>query len=225
MLEKVAQKVRLLLENEKSMHDWKHTFRVYENAMRLCKEENADAQIVGLSALLHDCDDYKIFGQEKAEKLINTRQILAECKVEEKVRAEVFEIVSNLGFSKYLSGKQNLNLNGKIVQDADMLDAMGSIGIVRTIVFNTVMGSGVFFDEEKFPREQLTKESYQAKSKDEETAVNHMFEKLLKLRNLMYTQSGKREAEIRHKTMVAFLEEFFRELGCEDWLKYLSRFK
>lgn len=225
MLDKVAQKVRLLLENEKSMHDWKHTFRVYENAMHLCKEEKADAQIVGLSALLHDCDDYKIFGQESAAKLINTRRILAECEVDEKVKDEVLDIVSNLGFSKYLSGKQKLGLNGKIVQDADMLDAIGSIGIVRTIVFNAVMGSGVFFDEEKFPREKLTKESYQAKSKDEETAVNHMFEKLLKLKDLMYTQSGKREAEIRHRAMFVFLEEFFRELGCKDWQKYLHQFE
>lgn len=225
MLDNVKQKVKSLLEKEKSMHDWKHTFRVYENALRLCKEEKADAQIVGLSALLHDCDDYKVFGQESAEKLINTRRILAECGFEEKVKDEVLDIVSNLGFSKYLSGQQKLGLNGKIVQDADMLDAMGNIGIVRTIVFNAVMGSGVFFDEEKFPRENLTKESYQAKSKDEETAVNHMFEKLLKLRDLMYTQSGRREAEIRHKAMFAFLEEFFRELRCEDWQEYLHQFE
>lgn len=225
MLEKVAQKVRLLLENEKSMHDWKHTFRVYENALLLCKEEKADAQIVGLSALLHDCDDYKVFGQESAAKLINTRRILAECGFEEKVKNEVLDIVSNLGFSKYLSGQQKLGLNGKIVQDADMLDAMGSIGIVRTIVFNAVKGSGVFFDEEKFPRENLTKESYQAKSKDEETAVNHMFEKLLKLKDLMYTQSGRKEAEIRHRTMIEFLKEFFREQGLENWQKYLHQFE
>lgn len=52
-----------------------------------------------------------------------------------------------------------------------------------------------------------------------------MFEKLLRLKGLMYTESGKREAEIRHKVMFVFLEEFFRELGCEDWQKYLRRFE
>ena len=132
--------------------------------------------------------------------------------------------MSNLGYSKYLSGMQKLDKNGHIVQDADMLDAMGAVGIVRTIVFNAVAGSGRFFDPEMFPRENLSREAYQSKSKNEETAVNHMFEKLLRLRGLMYTESGKREAEIRHRTMTAFLEAFFRERELDGWLDYLRRF-
>ena len=75
-----------------------------------------------------------------------------------------------------------------------------------------------------FPRENLSREAYQSKSKNEETAVNHLFEKLLRLRGLMYTESGKREAEIRQRTMTAFLEAFFRERELDGWLDYLRRF-
>lgn len=206
--EKVAAAVRELLGNEKSMHDWEHSVRVCKTALRLCRTENGDEDIVALAALLHDCDDYKVFGPENAAKLTNARRILDESGADGKTAAAVLEIVSNLGYSKYLSGMQKLDRNGHIVQDADMLDAMGAVGIVRTIVFNAVAGSGRFFDPEMFPRENLSRETYQSKSKNEETAVNHMFEKLLRLKGLMYTESGKREAEIRHRTMTAFLEAF-----------------
>ncbi len=222
--EKAAAAVRELLGNEKSMHDWEHSVRVCKTALRLCRAENGDEDIVALAALLHDCDDYKVFGPENAAKLTNARRILDESGADGKTAAAVLEIVSNLGYSKYLSGVQKLDRNGHIVQDADMLDAMGAVGIVRTIVFNAVAGSGRFFDPEMFPRENLSRETYQSKSKNEETAVNHMFEKLLRLRGLMYTESGKREAEIRHRTMTAFLEAFFRERELDGWLDYLRRF-
>ena len=222
--EKAAAAVRALLENEKSMHDWEHSKRVCQTALSLCRSEGGDEEIVALAALLHDCDDYKIFGFDNAEKLTNARRILAESGADEKTAAAVLEIVSNLGYSKYLSGEQKLDKNGHIVQDADMLDAMGAVGIVRTIVYNTAAGSGRFFNPKVFPRENLSREAYQDKSKTGETAVNHLFEKLLKLKGLMYTESGQREAEIRHKTMIAFLEAFFREEERSDWLEYLRRF-
>ena len=165
--------------------------------------EKVAEDIVALAALLHDCDDYKVFGPENAAKLTNARRILGESGADGKTAAAVLEIVSNLGYSKYLSGMQKLDKNGHIVQ---------------------VAGSGRFFDPEMFPRENLSREAYQSKSKNEETAVNHMFEKLLRLRGLMYTESGKREAEIRHRTMTAFLEAFFRERELDGWLDYLRRF-
>ena len=204
--EKAAAAVRELLGNEKSMHDWEHSVRVCKTALRLCRAENGDEDIVALAALLHDCDDYKVFGPENAAKLTNARRILDESGADGKTATAVLEIVSNLGYSKYLSGMQKLDRNG------------------QTIVFNAVAGSGRFFDPEMFPRENLSREAYQSKSKNEETAVNHMFEKLLRLRGLMYTESGKREAEIRHRTMTAFLEAFFRERELDGWLDYLRRF-
>lgn len=163
--EKAAAAVRELLGNEKSMHDWEHSVRVCKTALRLCRAENGDEDIVALAALLHDCDDYKVFGPENAAKLTNARRILGESGADGKTAAAVLEIVSNLGYSKYLSGMQKLDKNGHIVQDADMLDAMGAVGIVRTIVFNAVAGSGRFFDPEMFPRENLSREAYQSKSK------------------------------------------------------------
>ena len=222
---KAEEAVRELLKNEKSMHDWEHSVRVCETALHLCRLEKGNENVVMLAALLHDCDDYKIFGQENAEELTNARRILKECGADEKTTAAVLEIVSNLGYSKYLSGKQKLDTNGHIVQDADMLDAMGAIGIVRTIVYNAVAGSGKFFDVEMFPRERLSMKIYQAKSKTDETAVNHMFEKLLRLKGLMYTESAKKEAEVRHRTMVAFLRAFFQERGLVEWLDCLQQFE
>lgn len=225
MIEAVKSKVIELLANEKTMHDWEHTFRVYTNVVSMGKEENADETVVALAALLHDCDDYKIFGQDAAEKLINTRRILKECNVSENIQKEVIEIIQNLGYSKYLSREQHLNKNGRIVFDADLLDSMGAIGAVRAIVFNALSGSGKSFDKNIFPRENLNKEVYQNKIRKEETAVNHMFEKMLKLKPLMYTKSGKKEAERRHQFMVYFLDEFFREQNLQDWSAYLDRHK
>lgn len=224
MIEKIKDEVKKLLLGENSGHDWEHTFRVYNNAMFLAEQDEcATKEIVAISALLHECDDYKVFGQESSENLLNARRILKICGVEENNSQEIIEIISNLGYSKYITGTQKLNLNGQIVQDADMLDSLGTMGIIRTIVFNATKGTGKVFVRDIFPDENLTKEKYQNKVKKEETVINHLFEKMLKLKDIMYTKAGYEEACIRHQTIVDFLRAFFREQGLDEWSAYLDR--
>ncbi len=220
----LQQKVKNLLAQDNSGHGWAHVERVCLNALRLCEKENGDKDIVLLAALLHDCDDYKLFGKEAAENLTNTKKIMQECSLDLTLQNAILEIVRNLGYSKYLSGTQKLNKNGKIVQDADMLDALGAIGIIRTLVFNATKGSGIVFQPDIFPREKLTCSAYQDKSAHQETAINHLFEKILKLKNIMYTKSGYDEACLRFETVVAFLRAFFREQGLQNWLDYLNAY-
>ena len=90
--EKVAAAVRELLGNEKSMHDWEHSVRVCKTALRLCRTENGDEDIVALAALLHDCDDYKVFGPENAAKLTNARRILDERSFGNRVKSGIQQI-------------------------------------------------------------------------------------------------------------------------------------
>ena len=165
--EKAAAAVRELLGNEKSMHDWEHSVRVCKMALRLCRAENGEENLcrrlrlyrlgsgeggdpksrwvgdgdekIGAPAAPPLSAATTLWGGERNEK--NEQRGRGGAKT----AAAVLEIVSNLGYSKYLSGMQKLDKNGHIVQDADMLDAMGAVGIVRTIVFNAVAGSGRFF--------------------------------------------------------------------------------
>lgn len=109
------------------------------------------------------------------------------------------------------------------MQDADMLDSLGTMGIIRTIIFNATKGTGKVFVRDMFPDENLTKEKYQNKMKKEETVINHLFEKMLKLKDIMYTQAGYEEACIRHQTIVDFLRAFFREQGLDEWSAYLDK--
>lgn len=99
-------------------------------------------------------------------------------------------------------------LEGQVVQDADRLDALGAIGITRTMVFSGAKGRPVY-DPEIPPRGESLQKEYRDYSKG--TAVNHFYEKLLKLKDLMNTPYGKQLAEERHQFMLIFLEQFYKE--------------
>ena len=106
-----------------------HTLRVYTNAMRIAQAEGlCDLEIVGLSALLHDADDYKLF---QTENNANARMFLEEIGAPKKQIDQICRVINAVSFSKN-RGKQPESLEGKIVQDADRLDAIGAVGIART---------------------------------------------------------------------------------------------
>lgn len=174
---------------------------------------------VRLAAILHDVDDYKLGSDgHRAERF------LRENGVEERVRERVLEVIGAISFSKSGSSPKFQMIEQKIVSDADKLDAMGAIGVCRTVMYSAATGRALF-NAAEFPNEHLTPEEYKNKNRKGNHSINHFFEKLLKLKNAMQTDAGRKEAEKRHWFMVLFLQEFFDEAQAEKWLQYLQNFE
>lgn len=212
------------LMNQASGHGFDHIERVYHLAIKLADQENADRETVALAALLHDVDDYKFVGKEKASLLSNARQIMKKYQISEETQTKVCEIILTMGYSNCLKGIRPKTKEGAIVSDADMLDAMGALGIVRTFEYQLSKPNGVIFDPTVFPVENMSSDAYQTKSDGREPAVNHFFDKLLKLKDLMMTDAAKKEAQHRHLFMVLFLKELFMEHNQKAWLDYLDAY-
>lgn len=225
MLDKIRDDVRVLMGNDDNGHGFEHVERVFKIAVKIAEEKKANVEIVALAALLHDADDYKFVGAENAAKLANARRIMTENHVEENKISQVCEIILTMGYSKFLQGIRPQTLEGQIVSDADMLDALGAVSVVRTVMYTVTHGSRKLFDRNMFPENNLTKEKYTAKGRDRDSAVNHFFDKLLKLKYILFTPEARREADIRHRFMVDFLREFFREQDCFDWIDYLEEYE
>lgn len=228
MIEQIKKDVRQLMSGNNDGHGFDHVMRVYDLALKLAEEEKADVQIVGLAALLHDVDDYKLFGEESAAKLLNVRRIMTEHHFSSDVIASVCEIIQSMGYNKALNGVRPQTLEGKIVSDADMLDAIGANGVVRTLAYaleKCHAGTHQIFDAEIWPELNLTAEEYKKANRASDNFVNHFFEKLLRLKNMMFTAAGRKESEVRHSFMVDFLNEFFRENNCPQWIEFLQKYK
>lgn len=221
MLEKIREDVKVLMGSDDDGHGFEHIERVYNLAMEIAKKEKADLEVVALAALLHDADDYKLVGQECADNLTNTKKIMQDNHVDAVVQEKVCEIIKNMGYSKALKGIRPQNLEGKIVSDADMLDAIGAVSVVRTLSYSLSKGK-VIFDKNIFPESNLSAESYKLTERKTDSFINHFFDKLLKLKNMMLTNAAYEEALVRQKVMVDFLDAFFRENNCSEWNEYLQ---
>lgn len=221
MVEVVKQKVSELLDKDNSGHGMEHVERVLNISLKFAEIEKADKEIVALVALLHDVDDYKLFGVESSSNLTNAKNILDYCSIKDDVKEKVLDAIATIGYSKRLKGIRPTTLEGMVVSDADMCDGIGAIGIIRCHQYN-LAHNNLFFDKNIKPSLNISANDYM--SKKQQTVVTHMFEKLLKIKNLMLTESGKKEAIERHKIMVEFLYHFFEEINEPEWINYLDRF-
>lgn len=222
-VQSVAYAVEQLLEKEGSGHDWQHIYRVYLTATKLAAEEGADLRVVSLAALLHDVDDRKVTNDLTTEtSLVNARNIMTGAGVKPRVADLVCETIKLTGFHKSIGQSVERTLEAHILSDADQLDAIGAVGIARTFVYGASKGRPMFSPDDA-PMENFTKELYAA---NEGSTVAHFFEKLLKLRGMMFTEAGKREADKRHRRMVSFLHDFFEEVGAQPvWLDRLQPYR
>ncbi len=209
---KVIYKVRQKLEGEGSGHDWWHVYRVWKMAQHIGKEENANMFVVELAALLHDIADWKSHGGNDTVGPRVARQILSEHGVSEDVINHVCEIISTMDFKGAGVKSEMKTLEGKVVQDADRLDAIGAIGIARTFAYGGHKGRSMYEPEQKLgvqlPFMHQTKEDY---FRNESPTINHFYEKLLLLKDRMNTEAAKKLAEGRHQFMKEYLDRFFRE--------------
>lgn len=207
-------------EMDNSGHDFLHILRVLKNAEQiLASESGADGLVVRLAAILHDVDDYKLGTDgQRVQKFFNDNDVATE------LVQKVQDVIGVISFSKSGSSPHFGTIEQKIVSDADKLDAMGAIGVCRVVMFSAATGRALF-NAEEFPNEHLTPEEYKNKSRKGNHAINHFFDKLLKLKGAMQTAAGQKEAECRHQFMILFLEQFFTEVGAKEWQTYLQKFE
>lgn len=219
-LQSITTQVRELLAVDKSGHGMEHVDRVLKLALSFAEHEGADVTIVTLAALLHDVDDYKLFGEESAKGLLNATRILREHDVDSEVSSAVLDIIKTMGYNRYLEGVRPTNLEGKIVSDADMCDAIGAIGILRTHAYALSKGNE-FFDKTIAPiHETMSAEEYRAQQKTH--SAQHFFDKLLTIPSILMTESGRKEGAKRQAIMVHFLAELFDEEDAHEWSEYLQ---
>lgn len=207
IIDTVATRVRSTLEGEGSGHDWWHILRVWNMAKHLCEIERADFFVVELAALLHDIADWKFHDGDDTVGPRVAREILSEHKVDSVVADHVATIIATMSFKGAGVPTPMETLEGKIVQDADRLDAIGAIGIARTFAYGGHKNREIYNPEEK-PTLHDSKEGY---SKNVSHTINHFYEKLLLLKDRMNTNAAKSIAQGRHQFMEEYLERFFGE--------------
>jgi len=199
--------VKKELEGAEAGHDWFHIQRVYNNVLNLLKTEQANEQVVVLGALLHDIADSKFHNGDETIGPKKAMDFMTSIDINDDVKQHVVKIIENISFK---GGNFNKTFHSKeleIVQDADRLDAIGAIGIARTFNYGGYKNNGLY-DPEIQPKLKMTKEEYK---KHKGTTINHFYEKLLLLKDLMNTETGKRLSENRHQYMEGFLEQFYNE--------------
>jgi uncharacterized protein len=207
-VEKTASFIKEKFATEGSGHDWWHMYRVWQLAKRIAKEEkDVNLQIVELAALLHDIADFKFHGGDFEAGPKAARTWLKGLKVDEKSIKHVEDIVRNVSYKGALIKPNLKSKEGQIVHDADKLDAIGAIGLARVFAYSGSVGIPIFVPglkpakPEKKPKNLITTTS----------SINHFHEKLLLLKDRMYTQTGKKMAERRHQYMEEYLKEFHKE--------------
>lgn len=199
--------VKSELQGAESGHDWFHIERVYNNTLMLLNSEKANKEVCILGALLHDIADSKFHGGDETVGPKKAYEFMTSIGIDEEVKKHVVLIIENISFK---GGNFQKNYHSKeleIVQDADRLDAIGAIGIARTFNYGGFKNNSMH-DPDQLPKLNMTKDEYK---NHKGTTINHFYEKLLLLKDLMNTETGKQIAQKRHEYMEGFLEQFFAE--------------
>ena len=206
IIQKTAEYIKQEFSGDSSGHDWWHIYRVWKNALTICEQEKADPFIVQLAALLHDLDDWK-FNDSGDETPLRARAWLDSCNVDIPVADEVCEIIRHISYKGAGVENKMKSLEGFIVQDADRLDAIGAIGIGRAFAYGGYKNRAMY-DPDSPPKLHASFEEYK---NSKSATINHFYEKLLLLKDMMNTASAKKIAEQRHEVMLRFLEQFMNE--------------
>ena len=199
--------VKEKLEGAEAGHDWFHIERVWKLSKKIAEKEGGNLEVIELSALLHDIADPKFHNGDETLALKISKDFLEEIHVNAELIEQVLFVIKNISFKNRAEAPENPPLELQIVQDADRLDAIGAIGIARTFNFGGFKNNLMYHPEIK-PNLGMNKEEYK---KSNGTTINHFYEKLLLLKDLMNTETAKRIASERHDFMLQFLDEFYKE--------------
>jgi uncharacterized protein len=211
IIQNTIQFVKEKLEGAEAGHDWFHIERVWKLSRKIAQTEDCNLQVVELSALLHDIADPKFHNGDETLALKISKEFLESQNVEDEIIQQVLFVIQNISFKNRGEAPKYLSIELKIVQDADRIDAIGAIGVARTFNFGGFKNNLMYHPDIQ-PKLNMSKEEYK---KSDGTTINHFYEKLLLLKDLMNTNEGKKIAEERHRFMLTFLDQFMKEWNVE----------
>jgi len=206
-IQKTIDFVKKTLANAEAGHDWFHIERVFKTAQTINQQENGDELVVCFAALLHDIADPKFNNGDEELGPNMAASFLSSIDIDADIIAHVKLIILNMSFKNSFDGAGFTSKELQIVQDADRLDAIGAIGIARAFTYGGFKNR-VLYDPAILPEKYLNKESYKNTTAP---TINHFYEKLLLLKDLMNTGAGKAMATERHDFMLLYLEHFYKE--------------
>lgn len=207
LIQNIQQLVFERFQHEHSGHDHHHIDRVFRMASHLQKKEGGNLEIIQLAALLHDISDHKLNGGKLNDGSRVAKEILQSYNADSVLTEQVCAIIDRVSFKGAMVRDDMPTLEGKIVQDADRLDAMGAIGIARAFTYGGSKGRPPF-DPGINP---VMHQSFKTYAAGESHTINHFYEKLLLLKNRLHTKTAKLIGEERHEIMVRFLDQFMKE--------------
>ncbi|MDO3426135.1 HD domain-containing protein [Chryseobacterium sp. APV1] len=211
LIQNTVEFVKEKLEGAEAGHDWFHIERVWKLSRKIAETESCNQEVVELAALLHDIADPKFHNGDETLALKVSRDFLESQDADKEIIEQVLFIIKNISFKNRGEVPKNLPVELKIVQDADRIDAIGAIGIGRTFNFGGFKNNPMY-DPNVEPKLNMSKEEYK---KSNGTTINHFYEKLLLLKDLMNTEKGKEIAGERHDFMLKFLDQFYKEWNVE----------
>jgi uncharacterized protein len=207
IIEQTIHFVKTSLIAAETGHDWFHIARVYKTAQTINAIEKGNPQIVELAALLHDIADSKFHNGDEEIGPQKAGAFLKSIGVATDVIHEVQQIIRNLSFKASFGTLTFQSKELDIVQDADRLDAIGAIGIARAFTYGGFKNR-VLYDPQIKPNLNMSKAEYKNTTAP---TINHFYEKLLLLKDLMKTEQGKAMAAKRHEFMLSYLQQFYGE--------------
>jgi uncharacterized protein len=207
IIEQTINFVKITLANAETGHDWFHIERVYKTAQTINAVEKGDPLIVELAALLHDIADSKFNNGDEEIGPQKAGDFLKEIGVADETILHVQEVIRNLSYKASLGTITFKSKELDVVQDADRLDAIGAIGIARAFTYGGYKNR-VLYDPAIPTNLNMSKEEYKNTTAP---TINHFYEKLLLLKDLMKTETGKTMAQQRHEFMLGYLDQFYAE--------------
>lgn|SRR5690554_419239 len=207
IIESIEQEIKRQFQYENTGHDWYHIDRVRKIALKIQEQERGDKIVIELAALLHDISDHKFNGGDFELGGRLAGKTLEKFGVGEDIKRQVMEIVKNVSYKGSGVEDRMNSLEGRIVQDADRIDAIGAIGIARTFAYGGSVGQ-MIYDPEIVPKENQSTASY---VNERSHTINHFYEKLLLLQERMHTRTGRLIAAERTQFMRNYLDQFYKE--------------
>lgn len=211
ILEKTVTFVKETLAGAEAGHDWFHIERVYKTAKSINAREQGDALTVAMAALLHDIADSKFNDGDEEIGPLKAGLWMKSLDLPADLISHVQQIIRNMSYKASLGEVRFNSKELDIVQDADRLDAIGAIGIARAFTYGGYKNRAMY--DPAIPADlNMDKEVYKNSTAP---TINHFYEKLLRLKELMKTDTGKALAEDRHRFMLDYLDQFYEEWNGE----------